>query len=78
MKSNLMQLFEKKLFSVNRSYHESFKHLSNEELLGLCDHNSLLGKVHEELKSSITESYPDYVLKQVMFEGKEDHYVMVK
>ena len=56
MKSNLMQLYEKKLFTVNKSYHESFKHLSNEELIGLCDHNSLLEKVHKELKPSVTES----------------------
>ena len=56
MKSNLMQLFKKKLFTVNKSYHESFKHLSNKELVGLCDHNFLSEKVHKELKSSVTES----------------------
>jgi len=32
----------------------------------------------EALNQYLAESYPDYVLKQVMFEGKEDHYVMVK
>jgi hypothetical protein len=41
-----------KLFTVNKNYHERFKDLKKEELIGLCKHNSLLEKVHQELKSS--------------------------
>jgi len=38
-----------KLAAVNKSYHDGFKNLNNEELGGLCEHNSLLEKVHEEM-----------------------------
>ena len=40
-----------KLAVVNKSYHDNFKNLSNEELGGLCNHSSFLDKVNEELQS---------------------------
>ena len=51
-----LNLLNNNLFTVNKSYHESFKSLNTEELKGLCEHNSLLKKVHEELQSNVTQS----------------------
>ena len=57
MKENsLLKLIEKKLFTVNKSYNENFNFLEKEELAGLCKHESLLKKVHEELKSEISHT----------------------
>ena len=53
MKENyLLKFFEKKISTVNNSYHESFKDLNAEELIGLCEHDKLLIKVHKELIST--------------------------
>ena len=41
-----------RLSTVNKSYHDAFKSLKEEELMNLCEHDSLLEKVHQELKSS--------------------------
>lgn len=46
----------KKLLTVNKSYHCAFKNLNAQEIEGLCTHEQFLKKVHEELKSSSSES----------------------
>lgn len=53
--NNLSKIIEKKLFTVNRSYHESFEKLNEKELVGLCEYDSLLTKVHKELKSKVSQ-----------------------
>ena len=50
----MIKLIEHKLFTVHKSYHDSFKSLNNDELVALRDHESLLQKVHEELCPPIT------------------------
>jgi hypothetical protein len=52
--NNLFKLMEKKLFTVNKSYHESFNNLNSDELNGLCKYDSLLEKVHKELKHKVS------------------------
>ena len=42
------------IFTVNKSYHNSFKDLTKEELTGLCQHSSFLAKVREELLSEVS------------------------
>ena len=36
--------------TVTQSYHENFTQLNDAEITGLCSHDSLLKKVHEEMK----------------------------
>ena len=50
----------KKLFMVNKSYHHAFKSLNEQEINGLCLHDELLAKVHQELKSSSSELDIDF------------------
>lgn len=40
-----------KILTVKDSYQKSFRNLTNDEISGLCSHDSLLEKVHEELRS---------------------------
>ena len=54
--NNLLKILEKKLFTVNKSYHESFKNLNEEELVGLCRYDFLLEKVHEEMLNNKTDN----------------------
>ena len=51
MKLFLLKSNYNKLFTVNKSYHENFKSLDETELSNLCKHNSLLEKVHKEMKT---------------------------
>jgi hypothetical protein len=52
--NNVFKLMEKKLFTVNKSYHENFNNLNSDELDGLCKYDSLLEKVHKELKHKVS------------------------
>lgn len=51
----LNKLTEVKLLIVNKSYHANFNNLTQEELEGLCTHDTLLERVHAELKSDVAQ-----------------------